>query len=214
MNSPGPSRAPLTGPARGPSGLRERKKLRTKAAIQKEAMRLFLDKGFEETTIEDIADAVEISPSTFFNYFPSKEAVVFEDEFDPLVIAAFDAQPDATTHPIHALRMAMGQVFASVPLELARMVRQRTMLIATTPTLRSAMLAQFAELADQIADLLAARTGKPKDDFAAHNLAGAVLGVMMMVMVVAAENPDVDIFKVMNDALAHLEAGLPLDWKA
>ena len=196
-----------------PTGLRERKKLRTKAAIQKEALRLFLEKGFEDTTVEDIAAAVEISPSTFFNYFPSKEAVVFEDEFDPLVIAAFDAQADATTNPIHALRMAMGQVFARVPPELARLVQQRTVLIATTPSLRAAMLGQFADLADQIADLLAARTGKPKDDFAVHNIAGAVLGVMMTVMMVVTDKPDADVFKVMNDSLAHLEAGLPLDWK-
>src|SRR5437899_5627900 len=86
-------------------GLRERKKLKTRAAIQKEALRLFLEKGYEATTIEDIAEAVEISPSTFFNYFPSKEAVVFQDDLDPVIFAAFNAQP-ADVSPITALRNA------------------------------------------------------------------------------------------------------------
>ena len=193
-------------------GLRERKKRRTRAAIQQEALRLFLEQGYEETTIEDIAAAVDISPSTFFNYFPSKEAVVFEDESDPLIIAAFDAQPDAITKPIHALRMAMTQVFASMSEEQIRLIRERTTLIARTPELRTAMLSEFADIADQIADLLSARAGKPKDDFAAHNLAGAMLGVMMTVMILAAEKPDADMLEIMNNSLAHLEAGLPLDW--
>lgn len=193
-------------------GLRQRKKMRTRAAIQKEALRLFLDKGYDETTIEDIAEAADISPSTFFNYYPNKEAVVFEDEYDPLIIAAFDAQPDATIKPIHALRMAMRQVFEKVPPEQMKLVRQRTELLTKTPALRAAMLSQFAELADQIADLLADRARKPKSDFAVHNLAGALLGVMMSVMIMIAENPKADLLQTMDAALEHLEKGLPLDW--
>ena len=56
-------------------GLRERKTLKTKEAIQREALRLFEEQGYGETTIEQIAAAAEISPSTFFNYFPTKEDV-------------------------------------------------------------------------------------------------------------------------------------------
>lgn len=193
-------------------GLRERKKQRTRAAIQKEALRLFLKKGYDETTVEDIAEAVEISPSTFFNYFPSKEAVVFEDEYDPAIIAAFDSQPDATTNPIHALRMAMREVFTNVPADQMHILRQRTVLFARAPALRSAMLSQFAELADQIADLLAHRSGRPKGDFAVHNIAGALLGVMMTVMILISENPEADLLELMDRSLAHLEAGLPLSW--
>ncbi|HVH64290.1 MAG TPA: TetR family transcriptional regulator [Candidatus Dormibacteraeota bacterium] len=193
-------------------GLRERKKMRTRAAIQKEAFRLFLDHGYDETTIEDIAEAADISPSTFFNYYPSKEAVVFEDEYDPMIIAAFDAQPDATTKPIHALRLAIRHVFERIGPEQMKLVRQRTELFAKTPELRSAMLSQFAELADQIADLLAERAGKNKDDFAVHNLAGALLGVMMSVMIMISENPKADLLRTMDSALEHLEEGLPLDW--
>src|SRR5438270_3777638 len=74
-------------------GLRERKKLKTKEAIQREALRLFQEQGYDETTVEQIAEAVEISPSTFFNYFPTKENVVFEDPYDPLFISIFLGRP-------------------------------------------------------------------------------------------------------------------------
>jgi AcrR family transcriptional regulator len=195
------------------TGLRERKKLSTRAAIQREAMRLFLERGFEETTIEDIAAAVDISPSTFFNYFPSKEDVVFEDELDPLILTAFDAQPD-DTNPVRRLRMAMRTVFAQMTPEQERMMRQRMQLLATTPELRGAMLSQFASIVDQIAHLLAPRVGKKRDDFAVHNLAGAVLGVLLSAMLAITDNPKADMVKVTDDALAHLEAGLPLDWRA
>jgi AcrR family transcriptional regulator len=192
-------------------GLRERKKLKTRAAIQREAMRLFLERGFEATTIEDIAEAVEISPSTFFNYFPNKEDVVFEDELDPLILAAFDALPDET-NPVRRLRMAMQTVFARMTPEQHRMMRERMQLMAVTPELRGAMLSQFAGIVDQIAHLLGPRLGRDRDDFAVHNLAGAVLGVLLSAMLAIADNPKVDMFKVVDDSLAHLEAGLPLDW--
>jgi AcrR family transcriptional regulator len=192
-------------------GLRERKKLKTRAAIQREAMRLFLERGFEATTVEDIAEAVEISPSTFFNYFPSKEEVVFQDDLDPLILAAFDAQP-TTMNPIARLRAAMRSVFAQIQPEQEKLIQQRVQLMASTPELRAAMLGQFAELADQIADLLASRVGKRRDDFALHNIAGALLGVLMGAMITISENPKTDLLHVIDDALAHLEAGLPLDW--
>ena len=193
-------------------GLRERKKLKTRAAIQKEAMRLFLEKGFDATTIEEIAEAVEISPSTFFNYFPSKEDVVFEDELDPFILAAFDAQP-AETHPVRRLRMAMQTVFAHLTPEQDRMMRERMQLMAATPELRGAMLSQFASIVDQIAHLLAPRVGRKRDDFAVHNIAGAVLGVLLSAMLALADNPKADMYRVVDEALAHLEAGLPLEWK-
>ena len=192
-------------------GLRERKKLKTRAAIQREAMRLFLERGFGATTIEDIAEAVEISPSTFFNYFPSKENVVFEDELDPLILSAFDALPDEP-NPVRRLRMAMRNVFAHMTPEQDRMIRERMQLMAVTPELRGAMLSQFASLVDQIAHLLASRSGLKHDDFAVHNLAGALLGVLLSVMLTLDDDPKADVLKTVDDALAHLEAGLPLDW--
>ena len=189
-------------------GLRERKKLKTKAAIQSAAIELFLRQGFDETTVEQIAAAAEISPSTFFNYFPTKEDVVFQDELDPLILAAFDAQP-AGTNPIRAIRNAMKSVFKEITPEQDRLVRERIALMSSTPSLRAAMLAQFAELVDQIAALVAGRSGGSPDDFAVRNFAGALLGVMMSAFLTVADDPKQDMMEAADRALAHLEAGLP-----
>jgi hypothetical protein len=93
-------------------------------------------------------------------------------------------------------------------------VRERTRLFLSTPELRGAMLGQFADLVNQIAELLATRAGKKTSDFAVRNMAGAVLGVLLASMLMITEDPNADMVKLADAALAHLEAGLPLDWKA
>jgi AcrR family transcriptional regulator len=191
------------------TGLRERKKLRTRAAIQKEALRLFLKKGYEETTIEDIAEAVEISPSTFFNYFPSKEAVVFQDDLDPLIIAELNAQP-LGVKPIAALRLAMKKVMGGLSQADDALIRERIELVTTTPALRAAMFNEFADLIDQIAVPIARRSGKSPKDFAVRNMAGALLGVLIAAYFATAADPKADYMQEIDRAMAHLEKGLPL----
>jgi AcrR family transcriptional regulator len=193
------------------TGLRERKRLKTKAAIQREALRLFMKKGFDETTVEEIAAAAEISPSTFFNYFPSKEEVVFQDELDPFILAAFDAQPQGT-NPIRAIRNAMKSVFENLTPEQDKVMRERIALMSSTPSLRAAMLVQFADLVGQVAELVAIRSGGIPTDFAIRNFSGALLGVMMSALFAAVEDPEADLLVVADQAMAHLEAGLPLPW--
>jgi AcrR family transcriptional regulator len=190
-------------------GLRERKKAKTRASIQEHALRLFHERGYEETTVEQIADAAEVSPSTFFRYFPTKEDVVLYDAFDPLLIEAFRAQP-AELSPIQAMRGAVREVFGSLTAEQIEPMRERGMLIFSIPELRAAMLDQVAESGQMMVDLLAERMGRPTDDFAVRTFAGAVVGAMMGAMLPVLQDPQADFFGLMDAGLAYLEAGLPL----
>ena len=91
-----------------PAGLRERKKQRTRDALVQAAFGLFRRKGFDATTIDEIAEAVELSPRTFFRYFESKEDValgLLDQQFATLY-AAFAARP-AHEPVLTALRHAL-----------------------------------------------------------------------------------------------------------
>ncbi len=70
------------------AGAPSRKKAKTRAVIQRRALRLFHDQGYKATTVEQIAEAAEVSPSTFFRYFRTKEDVFLYDPFDPVLIEA------------------------------------------------------------------------------------------------------------------------------
>jgi len=122
-----------------PAGLRERKKAKTRLAIREHAMALFKEQGYDQTTVEQIAAAAEVSPSTFFRYFPSKEDVVTHDRYDPLLIAAFHGQPAELT-PIQALRGAMHSVFDQLPADELAHERERGRLIISVPTACAATL--------------------------------------------------------------------------
>src|SRR6202142_2037697 len=123
-------------------GLRERKKARTRAAIQDHALRLFHERGYDATTVEQIAEAAEVSPSTFFRYFPTKEDVVAYDALDPLVMAAWRAQP-ADMKPIAAMRKAMWDVFASMDRTNVEEMMGRGRLLFGQPELRQAAIGEL-----------------------------------------------------------------------
>jgi AcrR family transcriptional regulator len=192
-------------------GRRERKKLRTRALIQREALRLFLEKGFEATTIGEIAEAADIATSTFFNYFPTKEDVVLQDDLDPVLLEAISMEP-AGLHPIAVLRKALHHVFSHLTPDQNTIFQRRLALMASNPTLRAAFLNQSASQLDGIVAMVAGRAGRSSNDFAVRNLAGALLGVMIAAFLTAADDPDADLLGLTDQALAHLEAGLPLDW--
>ena len=190
-------------------GLRERKKAKTRAAIQQHALRLFREQGYAATTVEQIAAAVEISPSTFFRYFPTKEDVVLYDDLDPLLIAAFDAQPPELS-PVQAMRGAIHAVFFDLPPDEMQQQLERSQLILGVPELRMRMLDQFAGLVQLVAELVSRRVGRSVDDVAVRAFAGAMMGVLLSALVVGQDNPSADILAEMDASLAYLEAGLPL----
>jgi AcrR family transcriptional regulator len=190
-------------------GLRERKKAKTRTAVQQQALRLFREQGYAATTVEQIAEAAEVSESTLFRYFPTKEDLVLWDEFDPLLIEAFRAQPPQLS-PVQALRASFRAVFDKLTAEQWAEQHQRLDLILVVPDLRAAMLDQFAQTIRQVAELVAERTARRPDDFEVRNFAGAVIGVSMSLMLTAAEDPTADWVALLDRAFAHLEAGLPV----
>ena len=103
-------------------------------------MRLFQKQGYYETTIEQIADAAEVSPSTFFRYFPTKEDVVVTDDFDPILVEAFRGQAAELT-PLEALRQALRDAFAQIPAEELDAMRERSELMFSVPELRARAMA-------------------------------------------------------------------------
>lgn len=190
-------------------GLRERKKAKTMAAVQMHALRLFRELGYNATTVEQISEAAEISPSTFFRYFFTKEDVLLRDNYDPVLVDAFEAQP-SDRGPLQALRGAMVSAIADMSADELDTMRERNQLIMTVPELRAAALNNLTQTMQLIAELAAKRTGRKPDDAAVRTFAGAVIGVNISVMLHYAEHPDADFAGLLDEALSKLEAGLQL----
>jgi AcrR family transcriptional regulator len=189
--------------------LRERKKAQTRAAIQTHALRLFREQGYDATTIEQIIEAADVSETTFFRYFPTKEDVVLQDDFGPLIVGAYQAQP-LDLPPVPAVRAAFRSVFAQMSARQQAEQRERVALVLSVPRLRAAMLDQFAKAMQLLAGTMAERSGRPPDDFAVRTVAGAVVGAMMAVLAAMADDPDADLASLIDQAIANLEAGLSL----
>jgi AcrR family transcriptional regulator len=200
-------------PAR-PDGLRERKKAKTRAAIRQHALRLFREQGYSATTIEQVAAAAEVSPATFFRYFPTKEDVVLQDDVDIVTLEALDAQPSDLS-PIAAFRGAAAAAREQMSDEDMERFTETTRLTLSVPEIRARALDELIRTTDVITAAIAARIGRTADDFAARNMAGAIIGVIMAATMpwqalgTGSTNVD-ELFDRIDAGLAHLEAGLPL----
>lgn len=199
-------------PTRGPrrrTGLRERKKARTRFAIQEQALRLFREQGYGSTTVEQIAEAAEISPSTFFRYFPTKDAVVLTDDYDPLLVESFRRQPADLT-VLQAVRAALRETFDGIPDEQIAAAEERHALMVSVPELRAALMDSMVENGRLIASLVAERTGRAADDPEVVALSGAVVGVVLSPFL-GSEYPSVrGLLDTVVDGLTHLENGFVL----
>jgi AcrR family transcriptional regulator len=192
--------------------LRERKKARTRASIREHALRLFRDQGYDATTVEQIAAAAEVSPSTFFRYFPTKEDVVLRDDLDVRMFEAFERQPTSLT-PVAAFRAAIRETIASLAPAEWEEFRAMSALGLSIPEVRARMMDEMTRTIEAAVDALAKRTGRPRDDLAVRVFAGAVIGAMMATMGPESYTEgkmDAQTFGRIDEALALLEEGLPL----
>ena len=196
-----------------PSGLRERKKARTRAAIREHALRLFGEQGYQRTTVEQIAAAAEVSPSTFFRYFPTKEDLILQDDMDTRMVEAFERQPPGLG-PIAAVRAATREVVESYSEADLDVLRQTSTFTMTVPEVRARAMDEFARTIAVISEALAKRTGRPADDLAVRAVAGAIVGVIMSITMPwegwSSDRQIVDMFARIDQGLALLEDGLPL----
>ncbi|GAB2718447.1 TetR family transcriptional regulator [Nocardia thraciensis] len=160
------------------AGLRERKKERTRRTIRTEAFRLFREQGYNETTVEQIADAAEVSPSTFFRYFPSKEELVLADDVDPVMIEALRRQPKELSI-LEAFRDATLETFSSLSDEDFAFEQQRTALIRSVPELRGALARELERNVQLVSEMTAVRTGRSPDDIEVRAFAGALTGAAL-----------------------------------
>ncbi len=173
-------------------------------------MRLFAEQGYDATTIEQIAEAADVSPSTFFRYFPSKEDVIVKDDHDPLLISAFLAQPAALT-PLGALRAAMREVLAEAFADGEETELQRVKLIWSIPSLRAREVEGRVTAMAMLTGALAQRTGRSADDFTVRVFAGAVIGAWIAAMESWVESDGAErLSDLVDRVLALLEEGLPL----
>lgn len=159
-------------------GLRERNRIARRQAIEAAAIDLFEANGFHDTTIEDIAAAVEIAPRTFFSYFPTKEDVVLADYSARLdrIITELDDQP-ADAPPWVALRAAFAAAATDYESQREQLIRRFT-IMATTPSVFARSLQLQAGWEDTLSEHLALRAQADKNDPSPRLLAAAALAAM------------------------------------
>jgi AcrR family transcriptional regulator len=167
----------MSTPTDPPAGLRERKKVKLRRTIQAEALRLFESRGYERTTVEQIAEAAETSTTTFYRYFPTKEDVVLDDDYEPIVEATIASRPEseALTDTFRAAAAAVAAASETdQDFNLARLG-----LIATAPALDARYAGEQRRGIDLIARLLASRTGRTAGDYQVQLTAAAFMAVLL-----------------------------------
>ena len=206
-----PTRAPSGGGQGG--GLRERKKQKTRESIQRTALRLFEKQGYEQTTIEQIAAAAEISPSTFFNYFPTKEDVVLFDAYDPMTIQMFLERPQ--DEPLNvSLRKVLENLAATFARD-ERMILARGRFFLEVPELRARLWDEAERSQLLLLQLLAERSGRRPDDYELRVTARIVTAALLEASKEwMRSNGRTGLVELTNRALDVVESGARLSGRA
>ena len=200
---------PGSGNARAPESAsrRERKRARARSALQAAALPLFEQRGYDATTIDDIAAAADVSPRTFFRYFATKEEVVFWDEYDPLFIELFARRP-ADEPVLDSIRHIVADGFGRFLERDRESLLARTKLIHSTPSLRSRLWEQQLAFERLGAALLAERMGVSPDDLGVRVIAAASFAAVMVAVNLWQQNDGRDdLSQLVDAAIGHLGAG-------
>jgi AcrR family transcriptional regulator len=157
-------------------GWRARKRQETRQRIADAGLRLFLEHGFEETTLDAIAEAVGIARRTFFHYFDSKEALlyVYEDDVENSFRAAL-ADVDDDIPPFEAMALALREMIASFGSERARKI---DIVVHSTASLRACKQADYERLESSVFSALAEKWPEPKGHFRLRLIATVGIGAL------------------------------------
>jgi AcrR family transcriptional regulator len=171
-------------------GLRERKKEKTRLALLDAALDLFLEQGYESTTVEQIAGVVDVSPRTFFRYFTSKDHLVlwFHDHAEEILLETLESRPPDEapfTAMMHAIRAVIDDMEGGTPEEADRFQKLRR-LMDTYPHLIGQSVARGAETERRLAEMIAGRRGTDPD---ADQLSYLIVAFAMSTMRVGFECP-------------------------
>ncbi|MGP4016164.1 TetR/AcrR family transcriptional regulator [Saccharopolyspora sp. 5N708] len=200
------------------NGLRARKKQRTRTALLDAGLDLFLTKGYEATTIDEITAEVEVSSRTFFRYFASKEdlALAKGAEFDDLMLDALTARP-ADEPPLAALRhAALDMVRESASGDgVGRFLRVQH-LITNTPSLLAGNLRRLANNEERLTVEIAARQGvDPATDLRPRVLVGMVCAALRIGLQATCADPGRDLARMVELVEAAIDlatTGIPQRW--
>ena len=152
---------------------------RTRARLQACALELFTAQGYDATTVEQIATAAGMSHMTFFRHFPTKESVLVEDPYDPLIAEAVRAQP-TDLPPLERVRRGLLGAWSAVPPPVDAETRKRVSIMAVHPGLRAKAWENNQRTEQVIVEaLMAAGTSRLEATVAA----GACLGAIMAALV-------------------------------
>lgn len=199
-------------------GLREQKKADTRAALSWAAIRLTVERGFDNVKVEDIAEAAGVSPRTFNNYFSSKGEAIVARQVDRVlrVAQALRERPpeplwEAITHAALAQFGPDAETAAHPIPDPGRWVAGVRMMIAE-PALQGEMLRAGALAEAEIAAAVAERTGTDlKQDLYPHLVAAAVVAATNAAVAhYLRTDPPVPVERLLTDAFAQIAAGLPI----
>ncbi|MER5429788.1 TetR family transcriptional regulator [Streptomyces sp. NPDC002588] len=189
-------------------GLRERKKIKTRKAIRNAIYALIKEQGYEATTIDQIAERAEVSPSTVFRYFPTKEDIVLTDEFDPMIMEEMRARPADEPWP-DTLRYVMHRAVRLGLKGDLEATRLRARLMVDVPAVRSRMMESMSMTSEMLCTALGERTGRAPDSLEVRVYAMSLIGGLMQTSLYWASNDYQDDFEELLDrALDVLEHGL------
>ncbi|MFD3498361.1 TetR/AcrR family transcriptional regulator [Streptomyces sp. NPDC058676] len=203
--TPSPPSSPTDRPQ---LGLRERKKIKTRTAIRDATYALIQEQGYDATTIEQIAERAEVSPSTVFRYFPTKEDIVLTDEYDAVLLEELRARP-ADEPWADSLRYVMRKAIGLGAAEEPDVTRMRSRLMVEVPAVRARMMESMSVTGRLLASAVAARTGRAEADLEVRVYTMSLIGGLAEISLYWAENGfRDDLRELLDRALDVIEHGL------